>query len=712
MVKSISSVLRGINYDIRESDKGLKIMGIASDSREVGPGYIFVAVKGSSVDGHDFVEEVTRKGAKVIIGEKKLEIKGATYIRVSDSREALGIIASNWFGDPSVKLKVIGVTGTDGKTTTTHLIYHLLTSVGKKAGLVSTIAAKIGDKEEDTGFHVTNPDPISLQRFLAQMVESGCEYAVVEVTSHGIAQKRIAGVNFTAAILTNITHEHLDYHKTFKAYRDTKLKLFQLAKDFVVLNKEDESYNYFSKILNNKKILSYQKADEFKGVLPGIYNELNAAGAVCLVENLGFNRSKLIKSLSNFELPTGRLQEITLGQKFRLYVDFAHTPNALLNVLVNLKSKTKGRLICVFGCAGERDKGKRFMMGKISVMHSDLAIFTAEDPRSESLSKIISKMVQGAKSQGAIEGKNFVRIQERGEAIAYALEEAKNGDTVVLCGKGHERSMAFSTFEHPWSDESTAINFLNRDKTISAIILAAGKGSRMKSALPKVIHEICGKPMVSYTIQNLRRAGMGEVVCVVSFKKNLVIPKIQGAVKIAVQKNPKGGTADAAKSGFTKVSKDSKIIVVINGDDSAFYSPETIKEIIKIHRERERKLTFVSLIKENPTGLGRVIRREDGLISKIVEEKDATPEERKIKEVNDGLYVFDKNWFSKNIKAVKKGPQGEFYLVDLVKLAIDQGDRMATFTLPDDSEWQGINTPEQLLEARQKMAKIINGQSK
>jgi bifunctional UDP-N-acetylglucosamine pyrophosphorylase/glucosamine-1-phosphate N-acetyltransferase len=191
----------------------------------------------------------------------------------------------------------------------------------------------------------------------------------------------------------------------------------------------------------------------------------------------------------------------------------------------------------------------------------------------------------------------------------------------------------------------------------------------------------------------------------------LIIKEIGRAVKFAVQKMSKGGTADAAKAGFAKISDKSKTLVVINGDDSAFYKSETVKNILRIHTERKRKLTFVSLIKNDPTGLGRVVRGENGLITKVVEEKDATETERKIKEVNDGLYVFDRSWFEDNINKVKRGPQGEYYLVDIIKLSIDQGDRMATYTLPDDDEWQGVNTPEQLEEANKKMAKrlISNG---
>lgn len=667
-----------------------KINGVTYDSRQVSPGMIFVAIKGEIDDGHKYVASAIKNGAMQVFGEAP--VNNSKYVKVPDSRAKLGELASEYYGNPSRKLKIIGVTGTKGKTTTTHLIYHILTGLGLKVGLISSNMAKIGNREIDTGFHVTSPDVVELNKFLKEMVDAECKYAVIEVSSHGIAQKRIAGVNFEVGVLTNIAPEHLDYHKNMAEYRKVKMSFINSCKTRVVSPK-DTAIN----------------------ILPGKYNNLNVEAALEAVEKLGFDRNKALSTLSTFKLPEGRLEEIKNNLGVRIVVDFAHTPDSLLAVLTYLKSEIKslpagrqGKLISVFGCAGERDKGKRFKMGQVSAKLADFTIMTAEDPRSENVADILSAMARGAKSAQGVENKNYIKIPDRSEAIAYALSIAKKGDVVGFFGKGHEKSMAYKGFEHPWSDTDVIRNFLSRDEKISAIILAAGKGTRMRSSLPKILHEICGKPMISYTLQNLRSAGVGEIVAVVSFRRNLVIPKIKGTVKFAIQKNPKGGTADAAKSGFSRVSGSAKIIVVINGDDSAFYAPATIKEIIKIHIDRERKLTFASLIKENPTGLGRVIRGEDGLITKIVEEKDASETEKKVKEVNDGLYVFDRDWFTDNLVKIKKGPQGEYYLTDLIKLAIGQKDRMATYTLPNDDEWQGVNTPEQLAEAESKMVRILS----
>lgn len=666
-----------MGIDLRNLVKGAS--GIYSDSRLVKQGSIFVAIKGASIDGHNYISEAINRGATVIVGEKKLNnLKGVKYIRVQDSRLSLGLLASEYYGNPSQKLIVVGVTGTKGKTTTCHIIEHILCSMGKSVGILSSISVP--------GLHVTTPDVLFLNQKLAEFVKKGKKYAIIEVSSHGIDQKRIAGIKFDIGVLTNLAPEHLDYHGSFKEYKAVKMSFINSCPIKVIWPKK-----------TNIKLL------------PGIYNNLDTEAAVQAVEKLGIAREGAIKTISTFHLPEGRLTEIPNKLGFKIIVDFAHTPDSLEAVLTHLKEESKGRLISVFGCAGERDPRKRYKMGKISALISDLSIFTAEDPRTENVFNILNKMASGARNGKTKDGKDFVRITERGEAITFALSQAKKGDTVVFLGKGHEKSIAYEGFEHPWDDSKKIKEFLDSDKSVSAVILAAGKGTRMKSLLPKVLHKICGRPMIAYTLESLRSAGIADITVVVSYKRNIVRKYIEGAVKFAIQENPKGGTADAARAGFRKVSDISKVVVIINGDDSAFYTPETIKKIIQIHKERERKLTFVSLIKDNPTGLGRVIRGKNGLITKIVEEKEATSDEKKIKEVNDGLYVFDRSWFAKNIDKVKKSASGELYLVDLIKIAIDNGDRMATYTLPDDNEWQGINTPEELEKARLKMETRLKG---
>jgi UDP-N-acetylmuramoyl-L-alanyl-D-glutamate--2,6-diaminopimelate ligase len=657
-----------------------KFSGITADSRLVRKGFVFVAIKGLTSDGHDYIPEAIKNGAKLIVGEQDLTLKGVDYLKVDDSREYLGELASEFYGNPSEKLKVIGVTGTKGKTTTCHLIHHILTANGKKAGLISSIIAKIGDREVDTGFHVTNPDTVSLQKFLSDMVEAGAEYAVVEVSSHGIDQKRIAGTKFDFGVLTNIAPEHLDYHKTFSEYKKVKMSFIKSCKYKVIAPKETDL-----------------------DILPGKFNNLDAEAALMAVEKLGISREAGIKALKSFKLPEGRLEEVKNDLGIRIIIDFAHTPGSLEAVLTHLKAQTKGRLIAVFGCAGERDTRKRFQMGKISVKLADLSVFTAEDPRTESLFGILNKMLEGAKNAGGIEDKDFVKIPERGEAIAFALSLAKKGDIVAFLGKGHEKSISFEGFEHPWSDRKAIETYLQKDKEISAIVLAAGKGTRMRSNYPKVLQKICGRPMIAYSLENLRAAKVGDITAVISFKRNIVKKYIQGAVKTAIQKNPKGGTGDAVRTGLPNISKEAKSVMVLYGDDTAFYTPQTISKILELHEKNNNTLTFITLIMDNPLGLGRIVRDGKGKVVEIVEEKNATTEQRQIKEVNDGLYIFNRDWLEKNIdKLVKNSLTGEYYINELIREAI-LNEKVMTYTLPDDNEWQGINTPEELAKAKAKM---------
>jgi UDP-N-acetylmuramoyl-L-alanyl-D-glutamate--2,6-diaminopimelate ligase len=425
------------NLKISDSKKNNLNMnsGITADSREVKPDYIFVAVKGQTVDGHDYIPQAIRNGAKIIIGEKDIKVpKGIKYIKVKDSREALGKYSSEFYGNPSRKLKVIGITGTKGKTTTAHIIYHILTTAGKKVGLISSIVAKIGDKETDTGFHVTSPDVISLHKFLKQMVDAGCEYAVIEVSSHGIDQKRIAGINFDIGVLTNIAPEHLDYHKTFEEYKRVKMSF-----------------------INSCKYKVFAPLDTDLDILPGKFNNLNTEAAIKAVEFLGIDRTAAIKTLGTFKLPEGRLEKIDNSKGIKIFIDFAHTPESLEAALKYIRTQTANKLIAVFGCAGERDPFKRPKMGKVSSKLADEVILTAEDPRSENVNDIINQIRSGISSNKA----KIYEEPNRKKAIKMALEHAKKGDSVGIFGKGHEKSINLDgVYETPWSDQEVVREYI------------------------------------------------------------------------------------------------------------------------------------------------------------------------------------------------------------------------------------------------------------
>lgn len=377
-------------------------------------------------------------------------------------------LACLYFGFPSKKLKVIGVTGTDGKTSTSHMIYEIFKNAGKKVALISSIHAIIGAKTYDTGFHVTTPDPVALQKFLKKIVKAGSEYLILEVTSHGLDQNRVFGISFEVAVLTNITHEHLDYHKTYDNYLKAKAKLFKQAK-ISVLNADDDSFGKIKKLLKGK-IVSYsitKNADftlknmSLKLPIPGDYNLSNALAAAAATSHLGIDKNTIRKALSNFKSVKGRMEKVNLGQDFTAIVDFAHTPNGLEQALRTLRSlvsnKKSSRLTSVFGAAGERDEAKRPLMGEISAKLADYTVITAEDPRTESAQEIASQIAKGCQKAGAIQNKNYFIIPDREKAIDFAINNlAQKGDIVATFGKSHEKSMCYGKTEYPW-DEFQAV---------------------------------------------------------------------------------------------------------------------------------------------------------------------------------------------------------------------------------------------------------------
>lgn len=373
------------------------------------------------------------------------------------------------FGFPGKNLRVIGVTGTDGKTTTTTLIYHVLKTAGKKVAVISTVSIKIGQNEIDTDLHVTCPSPFILQRLLKKIKDKGIEFVVFEVTSHGLDQKRVFGVNFEIGIITNITHEHLDYHKTLKKYLEAKAKLLRNSKTSII-NIEDNFFPILKKsVKGNLVTYGLEKGDftpkkfSFKTSLPGKFNQLNCLAAISALKTLGIDDQIIKKAVGNFKGVQGRMQLIDEGQDFWVVVDFAHTPNALSNALATLEKTYKPKkLIAVFGCAGLRDKLKRPKMGKIAKTFADMVVLTSEDPRTEKTEKIIDEIARGCFKAGAREGKNLFKIPDRTRALEFALKQAGKADLVGIFGKGHEKSMCFGNTEYPWSDIETTKRLLKK----------------------------------------------------------------------------------------------------------------------------------------------------------------------------------------------------------------------------------------------------------
>lgn len=352
------------------------------------------------------------------------------------------LMANVWYGFPSKKLTVIGVTGTDGKTTTTNIIYHILKTADKDVSMISTVGANINGQAYGIGFHVTTPSPWQIQSFLSK----ARGYLVLEVTSHALDQNRVFGVDFAIGVLTNVTNEHLDYHKTYENYVKTKAKLLQAAK-VAIVNRDDESF----KVIKSK-VITYgikqgaitPKSFPFKTKLFGEYNKYNILAAVAVCKNIGLSDSQIKKGIETFTLPIGRA-EIVHEDNFTVMIDFAHTPNAFAKLLPEIKKQIKGKLIHVFGAAGKRDASKRPLMGEISSEYADVVILTSEDPRNEPVEKIMDEIESGMK-------KKVVKIANRQEAITAAIKMAKKGDFVLLTGKSHEQSMNYGNGEEPWSE--------------------------------------------------------------------------------------------------------------------------------------------------------------------------------------------------------------------------------------------------------------------
>jgi len=471
----------------------IEVTGIALDSRLVQPGDVFFAIV-RGVDRYEYLDEVAARGAVAVVGERQDVQTPLPHITVPDARNALAEASAAFYGYPARELALIGITGTDGKTTTLNFMYQILRAARLNAGMVSTVNAQLGDEVLDTGFHVTTPEAFDTQRYLRQMAGRGLTHAILEMTSIGLVQQRGARPReFDIAVVTNITHEHLNDHGTYEAYFDAKALLFEgLAQPFekshpverlAVLNRDDNSYNRLARRTKVRQ-LSYglhpgadlRASDihnepgklSFVAHGPGFsfpvetrmfgaYNVSNCLAAIgATVVGLGLPVEAAQAGIAALESVPGRMERIEMGQDFTVIVDFAHTPNALKVALESARQFTAGRVITVFGSAGLRDKAKRRMMPEHAAQLADLSVLTAEDPRTESLDDILAEMVHAAESRGGVEGKSFFRVPDRGAAISFALLQAKPGDVVIVLGKGHEQSMCFGEIEYPWDDRVAA----------------------------------------------------------------------------------------------------------------------------------------------------------------------------------------------------------------------------------------------------------------
>ena len=515
------------------------LTGFTEKSGEVEPGMAFIARVRAGSDGHPYIGDALARGASLILAQQPPEAAGVVvppgvaYMTVPDTAEAQAWLAAAGEDFPSRDLVVIGITGTDGKTTTANILHAILRAAGLRAGLLSTIRAIIGDEEEPLALHVTTPEAPVVQRYLRRMVAAGLTHVILETTSHALAQSRVAAVAFDVAVVTNITHEHLDYHGSYEAYFAAKRRLFAALLDdplrmpsanprkaatprTAVLNRDDASYAPLAAFLAGRPVdvraygqrpgetaldawaeaVAYEPGTTrlllrlrgqaeplpVSSALVGGFNVDNMLAASAAAAALGIPPEAIRAGLEAVRALSGRMERIDRGQPFLVLVDFAHTPNALDQAIGAARrmadpspypppkgrgdslprppgegwgeGRSLGRVITVFGSAGKRDVAKRALMAGSSVRAADLTVLTAEDPRTESLDAILATMAAAARAAGGVEGETFWRVADRGQAIYFALSLARPGDVVLVCGKGHERSMAFGAIEYPWDDRA------------------------------------------------------------------------------------------------------------------------------------------------------------------------------------------------------------------------------------------------------------------
>ncbi|MBS1258172.1 MAG: UDP-N-acetylmuramoyl-L-alanyl-D-glutamate--2,6-diaminopimelate ligase [Candidatus Scalindua arabica] len=481
----LSALVHHLDSGRTNNFSDVEITGITNDSRKVRPGYIFVAIKGYKTDGHNFIKKSLESGAQAIVSEERFSLnQKIPQIIVRNTRKALSSLSCCFYNNPSQEIDVVGVTGTNGKTTTTFLTKSIIEKAGYKTGLIGTINYQIGRKIVPA--QETTPESVELQRLIAEMVEAKIKFAVMEVSSHSAIQHRIEDINFKTAVFTNITTEHMDYHKTISNYMDAKVELFKnLTRDsYAILNADDKSSEYFAdrtsaKILwygieNNADIkaeicresttnimvkLNYSGREiDMKIPFMGLHNVYNSLASVASAISLGFELDVIKDGIETAPVVPGRLEAVPCKRSFKIVVDYAHTPHALETVLYSLKNLVKGRILLVFGCGGDRDKEKRPMMGKVADENSDIFWLTNDNPRSEDPQSIIEDIKAGIKP-----GRIFYIQTNRYTAIEEALAEAKSDDLVLIAGKGHEKHQIIKDIIIPFDDREVVKKILSNN---------------------------------------------------------------------------------------------------------------------------------------------------------------------------------------------------------------------------------------------------------
>ncbi len=476
--KSLAEVIEGIEVMASSGSIQVIVSGMAMDSRRVQPGDLYACVPGFQVDGHDFAVKAVESGAVALVVERFLPLD-VPQVMVSNVRQVIGLLAATVYDQPSEQLELVGVTGTNGKTTITYLIEKIGTKHGKKVGLIGTLGARI-DGREIPGERTT-PEAIEVQKLLGDMVAEGVSLAVMEVSSHAMDLGRVKGCEFDVGIFTNLTQDHLDYHKSMEDYLDAKSSLFsslvgKKQPKISILNGDDASFAKLSQAsaapvvsygINND--VDYRAEDvqvtsegvhfvvrfregiqEIQYSTPGFFSVYNALAAFVWGVERGYNPESVAEALAEIPGVPGRFESVRIGQPFLVIVDYAHTPDGLENVVRTARGFTKGRLITVFGCGGDRDKGKRPIMGETASVGSDFLIVTSDNPRTEDPDQIIKEVLMG------VSGVEHVALRDRREAIESACRMAKPGDTILIAGKGHETYQIFGTEVHPFDDREVA----------------------------------------------------------------------------------------------------------------------------------------------------------------------------------------------------------------------------------------------------------------